>query len=224
MRELEIVEQLVLGLDPAGRRDPLGTPKDPALDKARALYYEQLKRVAKQHAADPPSAPEPLPAPGGARQGQRWTIAEDNRLALLWEASPAPVRQLSEKLGRSPLAIVSRLVHLGLYEQQQAAMQADNARMQALDLPPLWDVPAAAETPPAKPAAPPAAGKQGAVWTVADDQQLKTLWHSPAQPDSQAIAKQLGRSRGAILARLVRLGLFSDREAAYQADQARLTG
>ncbi|NHR06520.1 hypothetical protein HA052_15110, partial [Chromobacterium haemolyticum] len=154
----------------------------------------------------------------------RWTIAEDNRLALLWEASPAPVRQLSEKLGRSPLAIVSRLVHLGLYEHQQAAMQADNARMQTLQLPPLWDVPAPAEKPPTRPAAPPAAGKQGAVWTVTDDQQLKTLWHSPAQPDSLAIAKQLGRSRGAILARLVRLGLFSDRDAAYQADQARLTG
>ena len=74
---------------------------------------------------------------------------------------PTPVRQLSEKLGRSPLAIVSRLVHLGLYEHQQAAMQADNARMQTLDLPPLWDVPAAAETPPAKPAAPPVADKQG---------------------------------------------------------------
>ncbi|UGA38710.1 hypothetical protein JOS77_02805 [Chromobacterium haemolyticum] len=105
------------------------------------------------------------------------------------------MRQLSEKLGRSPLAIVSRLVRLGLYDHQQAAMQADNARMQALDLPPLWDVPApcgsaAGQTP----AAPPAADKQGAVWTVADDQQLKTLWHSPAQPHSQAIAKQLGRS------------------------------
>ncbi|RBJ65377.1 hypothetical protein C3L29_040190, partial [Pseudomonas sp. MWU12-2534b] len=84
--------------------------------------------------------------------------------------------------------------------------------------------PAAAETSPTKPAAPPTADKQGAAWTVADDQQLKTLWHSPAQPDSQAIAKQLGRSRGAILARLVRLGLFSDRDAAYQADLARQTG
>ncbi|UGA38709.1 hypothetical protein JOS77_02800 [Chromobacterium haemolyticum] len=38
MRELEIVEQLVLGVDPAGRRDPLGHPQGPGAGQgARAV-------------------------------------------------------------------------------------------------------------------------------------------------------------------------------------------
>ncbi|WP_062787223.1 hypothetical protein [Aquitalea pelogenes] len=106
LRELEIVEQLILGQDPLHRGQALHTPKDPALDQARAIYYQQLKRVSKQHASQPvpPSAPV---RPGHSRAGERWSIAEDNRLSALWETSSTVTSaDLAEKLGRSRAAIM----------------------------------------------------------------------------------------------------------------------
>jgi len=74
-RELEIVEQLILWQDPLHCGQALHTPKDPALEQARAQYYQQLKRASKQHAALPVQ-PSPPPCPGYHRAGERWSIAE----------------------------------------------------------------------------------------------------------------------------------------------------
>lgn len=218
MRELDIVEKLVLGIDPAGRNAPLDTPKDALLDKARAQYYEQLKRVARQHAG-PQAAPDPVPAPHTPRQGQRWTISEDNRLASLWQTSTDTATRLADKLERSPVAVLARLVKLGFFADLPAAMQADNHRSEAQGLAASWDPAAlAAERP-----APARTGTRrfGEPWRRDEDRQLAERWNGEGRPTARALAEQFGRSEGAILARLVRLGLYADRDAARDADRQR---
>lgn len=78
-RELEIVERIVLGIDPTGRGEPLNTPRDPGLDKAWAVYYEQLKRVCRPYDKKEPSGLLRAGKEVAPRNGERWTIAEDNR-------------------------------------------------------------------------------------------------------------------------------------------------
>jgi|GEM_PF-5755588 len=223
-RELEIVEKLVLGIDPLGRGEALHTPRDAALDKARAIYYEQLKRVCKQHGPAPAVTPPHGSRHGESRAGERWSIAEDNRLSALWETSPTvSTSSLAEKLGRSPIAIIARLVRLGFFSDQQAAMRADNSRQEALGQEPHW-TPSALQTPPSLHMAPnvahsPNAGKP---WRTEDDQQLQAAWNGAEGLDCTAIATRLGRTRSAIIARLVRIGLLPDREAVIAAEQQRL--
>jgi len=222
-RELEIVEKLVLGIDPLGRGEPLHTPRDAALDKARAIYYEQLKRVCKQHGPAPAVPPAHASRPGESRAGERWSIAEDNRLTALWETSPTvSTASLAEKLGRSPTAIIARLVRLGFFSDLHAAMQADNNRLEALGQAAHWtdrDWQSAAFQS-AEPGLEhrPNAGKP---WRAEEDQQLQAAWDSAEGPDCTAIATRLGRSRGAIIARLVRIGLLPDRDAVIAAEQQR---
>ena len=127
-RELEIVEQLILGQDPLHRGQALHTPKDAALDQARAHYYQQLKRVSKQQPAQPAPASAP-DRPGHKRAGERWSIAEDNRLSALWETSSTVTSaELAEKLGRSRAAIIARLVRIGEYPDRDAVRVADRER------------------------------------------------------------------------------------------------
>ncbi|KJV27160.1 hypothetical protein VI06_15900 [Aquitalea magnusonii] len=220
-RELEIVEQLILGQDPLHRGQALHTPKDPALDQARAIYYQQLKRVSKQHAAQPvpPSAPI---RPGHSRAGERWSIAEDNRLSALWETSSTVTSaDLAEKLGRSRAAILARLVKQGYFADQASAMQADDLRLEQAGQPAWW-----ASQPPPLPLpdldqqrdSNPNAGK---AWSTSDDARLRACWHDPASPDCASIAQSMGRSRAAIIARLVRIGEYPDRDAVRAADRER---
>ncbi|WP_159874780.1 hypothetical protein [Aquitalea denitrificans] len=220
-RELEIVEQLILGLDPLHRDHALHTPKDPALDQARANYYQQLKRVSKQHAAQPvpPSAPA---RPGHSRTGERWSIAEDNRLSALWETSSTVTSaELAEKLGRSRAAILARLVKQGYFADQTSAMQADDQRLEQAGQPAWW----ASQPPPLPlpdldqpPDSNPNAGK---AWSASDDARLRASWHDPAAPDCASIAQTMGRSRAAIIARLVRISEYPDRDAVRAADRER---
>lgn len=216
MRELDIVEKLVLGIDPAGRNAPLDTPKDAGLDQARAQYYEQLKRVARQHATPTPTAG---PAPHTPRQGQRWTISEDNRLASLWQTSTDTATRLADKLERSPIAILARLVKLGFFADLPAAMKADNHRSTTLGLEVRWDPATVAAERPEPP--PTGASRFGEPWRRDEDRQLAERWNAADQPGAQALARHFGRSEGAILARLVRIGLYTDRDAARAADRQR---
>ncbi|OWY40035.1 hypothetical protein CEK28_04685 [Xenophilus sp. AP218F] len=219
-RELEIIEKIVLGLDPMRVGATLDTPRDPGLDKARAVYYEHLKRVCKQHVRPerlPASEPDRHPAP---RKGERWTIAEDNRLEALWDTSPAiTTEQLAVKLGRTRSAIISRLSKLGLFPDHQQAMLADNRRLEAAGSPPFWQLDAA----PASTAAAQAVGEgnAGRRWTEEDDGKLRRDWRGADAPSCGELALRLGRTRGAIIARLVRIGEFPDRDAAIAADRLR---
>ncbi|WP_293813830.1 hypothetical protein [uncultured Aquitalea sp.] len=221
-RELEIVEKIMLGIDPAGRGDPLTTPKDPALDKARAIYYEQLKRVSKQHAPAASVAAVEKDKPSGSRRGERWTIAEDNRLEALWDTSPVVTTvELSAKLGRTRTAVIARLVKLGFFEQISAAMAADNARLEAAGGISLWslsDQNAICAVESAHPVEP---ANAGSPWSSAADEELRSLWEAPEQLTCEEIGTRLGRTRGAIVARLVRLGFFADRDEVRRADLKR---
>lgn len=221
LRELEIVEQLILGQDPLHRGQALHTPKDPALDLARANYYQQLKRVSKQHAAQP-AQPSPPARSGQNRAGERWSIAEDNRLSALWETSSTVTSaDLAEKLGRSRAAILARLVKQGYFADQASAMQADDQRLEQAGQPAWW-----ASQPPPLPLSDldqqrdsnPNAGK---AWSASDDARLRASWHDPAAPDCASIAQSMGRSRAAIIARLVRIGEYPDRDAVRAADRER---
>lgn len=234
LRELEIVEQLILGQDPLHRGQPLHTPKDAALDQARAHYYQQLKRVSKQHATQPvpPSSPA---RPNHNRAGERWSIAEDNRLSALWETSATVTSaELADKLGRSRIAILARLVKQGYFPDQAGAMQADDQRLEQAGQPAWW---AAQPTPGISPMAPATAGTPAGIaapststtdiphagkpWSTSDDARLRASWHDPAAPNCLSIAQTMGRSRAAIIARLVRIGEFPDRDAVRAADRER---
>ncbi len=227
-RELEIVEQLILGQDPLHRGQALHTPKDAALDQARAHYYQQLKRVSKQQPAQPAPASAP-DRPGHKRAGERWSIAEDNRLSALWETSSTVTSvELAEKLGRSRAAILARLVKQGYFSDQSSAMQADDQRLEQAGQPAWWasqPPPLATPTRSANAAAHtdvatdiPNAGK---AWSASDDARLRASWHDPAAPDCASIAQSMGRSRAAIIARLVRIGEYPDRDAVRVADRER---
>jgi len=224
-RELEIVEQLILGQDPLHRGQALHTPKDPALDQARALYYQQLKRVSKQHAAQP-APPSPSARPGHSRAGERWSIAEDNRLSALWETSSTVTSAaLADKLGRSRAAILARLVKQGYFADQASAMQADDQRLEQAGQPAWW-----ASQPPPLPL-PDTDSQQrdnspnaGKAWSASDDARLRASWHDPTAPNCAGIAQTMGRSRAAIIARLVRIGEFPDRDAVRAADRERGDG
>ncbi|NWK78148.1 hypothetical protein [Aquitalea sp. LB_tupeE] len=233
-RELEIVEQLILGQDPLHRGQALHTPKDPALDQARAHYYQQLKRVSKQHAAEPAQPSQPARC-GQNRAGERWSIAEDNRLSALWETSATVTSaELADKLGRSRTAILARLVKQGYFADQASAMQADDQRLEQAGQPAWWATqpkPAMPATTSATPPRPPAHTTQGSgpidipnagkAWSASDDARLRANWHDPASPNCASIAQSMGRSRAAIIARLVRIGEFPDRDAVRAADRER---
>jgi len=234
-RELEIVEQLILGQDPLHRGQALHTPKDAALDQARAQYYQQLKRVSKLHGPPPLASPPPTARPGHSRAGERWSIAEDNRLSALWETSTTVTSaDLADKLGRSRAAILARLVKQGYFADQTSAMLADDQRLEQAGLPAWWaaqSTPTNLSTTPATPSTPagiaapststidiPNAGK---AWSASDDARLRASWHDPAAPNCASIAQSMGRSRAAIIARLVRIGEYPDRDAVREVDRQR---
>lgn len=62
---------------------------------------------------------------------------------------------------------------------------------------------------------------QGARWTQTDDQLLSNMWHSTEAPTLRQVAERLARNEGGISARLVKVGIFSDREAARQESERR---
>lgn len=222
-RELEIVEKLVLGIDPTGRGEALRTPKDPALDKARAIYYEQLKRVCKQHALTEVQEPVSAGRQRESRAGERWTITEDNRLIALWEASPkVTTTELSEKLGRTRTAIITRLVKQGVFIDQQMAMLADNARMEASGQEPYWSS-LTLQMKRSQSVALSCKSREnaGKAWTPEGDRLLRTYWHAPERLTCALIGLQMGRTRDAIIARLVRIGVLPDRDAVQVEDRLR---
>lgn len=65
------------------------------------------------------------------------------------------------------------------------------------------------------------AAMHGSAWSNTDDQALQRAWESAEMPSAATLADRFGRSKGAIIARLVHVGLYADRDAARQADQER---
>jgi hypothetical protein len=71
-------------------------------------------------------APEAAPKP--PRQGKAWTLDDRTQLERLWRGG-APIERIAARLGRSPSAIVSRLLLAGLVTAQDiAALREDRAR------------------------------------------------------------------------------------------------
>lgn len=64
---------------------------------------------------------------------------------------------------------------------------------------------------------------QGARWSEAEDQRLREVWHSTETPTLAQVAAQFERNEGGIAARLVKLGVYEDREAARVASGLRGT-
>ena len=62
---------------------------------------------------------------------------------------------------------------------------------------------------------------QGKPWTQKDDIRLKSMWLSTQQNTAKNISDQFMRSEGAIIARLVKIGLYTDRDAAIEANKKR---
>jgi len=65
------------------------------------------------------------------------------------------------------------------------------------------------------------AAMHGIAWSRHDDEALKRAWETEQTATAAALGQRFGRSTGAIIARLVHIGLFPDRETARQSDQAR---
>lgn len=63
----------------------------------------------------------------------------------------------------------------------------------------------------------------GKAWTSEDDAALKKAWEVDGSATAALLGERFGRGEGAIIARLVHLGLFSDREKAAEANAARAT-
>lgn len=128
-RELEIVGKIVIGCDPVDGGQALQTPRDYALDKARIIYFEQLKRVCQQGDG------KQLPRKScGSYQpnrhaGATWTAAEDARLLALWVApEKLTCQEIGECMGRTEGAIIARLVHQGRFPSRNAVREANQQR------------------------------------------------------------------------------------------------
>ena len=61
----------------------------------------------------------------------------------------------------------------------------------------------------------------GKSWSKADNEKLIEEWNSALAPNAAFLAKKFSRSKGAILARLVHLGVYETREEARAADISR---
>ena len=61
----------------------------------------------------------------------------------------------------------------------------------------------------------------GKAWKPEDDEALKKAWDGDSSATAAVLGERFGRGEGAIIARLVRIGLFSDREKAAEANAAR---
>lgn len=61
----------------------------------------------------------------------------------------------------------------------------------------------------------------GKAWASADDEALRSAWTTESSATAAMLGERFGRGEGAILARLVNLGLFEDRERASEANKIR---
>ena len=71
---------------------------------------------------------------------------------------------------------------------------------------------------------PPAAAHppmHGKAWSPEDDSALERAWLADGSTTAEALAARFGRVEGAIIARLVHIGLFSDRDQARAANAER---
>ena len=61
----------------------------------------------------------------------------------------------------------------------------------------------------------------GARWLPEDDARLQERWSEPAAPSAEVLSIDFGRTPGSIVARLVHLGVYPDRDAARIANEKR---
>jgi len=125
IKELELLEAICRGVDP---RDGslLETPRDPDLDKVRLNYLAKLRRISKRFNVSPGAALPPSPP---SMHGKPWKTADDEALRTAWESdNSATAAFLGERFGRGEVAILARLVHLGLFSDREQARGANRGR------------------------------------------------------------------------------------------------
>lgn len=62
---------------------------------------------------------------------------------------------------------------------------------------------------------------RGTRWSEVDNEQLRQLWLDEPLPTLDQVAKVMGRTPGAIAARLVKIALYPDRDAAREGSRLR---
>ncbi|WP_122564376.1 hypothetical protein [Pseudomonas viridiflava] len=67
-----------------------------------------------------------------AQAGKRWETEDDQQLVALWHQERLACAQIAEKVHRTPGAIISRLVHLDIFDDRDAVRDADKARQALL--------------------------------------------------------------------------------------------
>lgn len=134
-RELEIVEKMIVGKDPVGG-GVLETPRDYCLDKARIAYFEQLLRVCQSGTSQLDGKRHSDRSYRKGNQGETWTAADEDRLRVLWSSSEQlTCNEIGQRLGRTEVAIVARLVHLGQFKSRNAVREANQQRVSTRSLP-----------------------------------------------------------------------------------------
>ncbi|MFC3624818.1 hypothetical protein ACFOKJ_01475 [Vogesella amnigena] len=119
MTEFELIDAICHGVNPV-TGEVLDTPRDPALDRARLHYLDELMRVQgrRMSGARPPM------------HGKAWGAEDDSRLRALWgEGRDADT--IAAELGRGMGAIIARLVHIGACQDRDLARQEHDRRLAA---------------------------------------------------------------------------------------------
>jgi hypothetical protein len=118
---------------------------------------------------------------------------------------------------RNPDLDTCRLRYLKLLRQidrqaSRAALAVPTVAPSQATAPSSSTEPAVAAT--AAPRVVSAPSKFGARWTVEEDRRVRERWDAPSRPSAAIIGHEMGRTEGAIIARLVALELYPDREQA----------
>ena len=137
-RAKEIIQALADGVDPfTGETFPADGPYQRA-DTVRALYTA-LEALEGKGVAKKVKEPRPVD-PNKPHAGGKWTPEEEERLREEYTANNGSIKDIAKAHGRTPGAISSRLVKLGIIEDKPANRTG------------------AGNTPPSKPAPQPADG------------------------------------------------------------------
>ncbi len=112
---LQVLEKLADGFDPAtGQRLPADTPcRQPYVRRALFTAIERLQAAERQ--AQRQAVP--------AKAGSAWTAGEDRELRLELAAGTR-LADMATAHARTPGAILTRLVHLGLFHNMDEARAA----------------------------------------------------------------------------------------------------
>ncbi len=201
-------------------------PEVPADDHSCLDKGDDRQHVCDQGGTHEQIAPLPTQQKAAQRKGARWSIEEDSQLEALWVSSQSVTTEhLAAQFGRTRTAIISRLVKIGLFQDLEQVISADIQRQGGIEVPPSRsETGGHVESSPheeTSAAASEECPNKGSRWTTDDDRLLSDYWHAAGGFTCGEIGDLLGRSSGAIAARLVRIGVFPDRQAVREANRMR---